>query len=339
MGHRALAAAQSAQADALALRQARLRELTDVLTSDTHFTSYMTQALSASGGEVIDTISIHDQLEQRREGLRLDSVAILDGAGRVVVAVGEGLLGSKDLSSAAVVAQANKSAGLTDGFIELGGRVLWVSISPLRPGESDAKLITAFVVNGSLLKEIARPSRADVALFKMTGTMRHVVAASLSGAVAAQLQAAADNQTSSVPAAAAPSSHAALNWNLGGADWLAQPTELRGGDAFVLVSLVPATVAADVLPAIALPLAVFMAVLLACTIGVFVFFRRSFAAPLANLTMLSERAVKGDYDMVYRGRQTGPVGRLGGVFNHLLNDLRRYRPAPGGPRRRSTDRK
>lgn len=339
IGNRAVAAAQSAQADALALRQARLRELTDVLTGDTHFTSYMTQALSAGGGDVIDTVSIHDQLEQRRDALRIDSAAIIDGAGRVVVAVGEGLLGSKDLSNTAVVAQANKSAGAIDGFLEFGGRVLWVSIAPLRPGESDAKLITAFVVNGSLMKEIALPSHADAALLMTTATMRRVVASSLIGAVPAQLQVAADTQTSSGLAAATPSSSAALNWDLGGASWFARPRALAGSDAFTLVTLVPAAGAADAWPAIALPLAILAAALLVLTIGIFVFFQRSFATPLANLTMLSERAVKGDYDMVYRGRQTGPVGRLGGVFNHLLNDLRRYRPVPGGPRRRSTDRK
>ncbi len=340
----ALDTCQAVQTYVTKQNQRLLEQASSVVASNASFVGYITQALNASSvvGTTIDTTSIRDLLEERRNELGFDSIAILDPNGRLVASSGDDGLNYQSLSTNPLVANARATLKSASGILADDRRAFLVTLTPLvRGGDIEALLLIGQRADTGLVAEIARVSHGDIALLLRAQEGARVLASNLDPHMAEQLTTALpimgdEIQRSTDDAYTAPT----FGLNLGGQHWSARLAQLEGsGGKALLLAMVPPMSHETAAHAVVQPLLIASAVILLVLLVFALMIWRRWVRPLASLSKLSERALHGDYELEFRSSASGTIVRLGILFNHLLSELRRYRPAPGGPHRRVTDQK
>lgn len=338
-----LAKISVAQVYALQQQLAHLEELSTILANDTNFDKYIAQALDPDpvSGKVVDTVSIHDLLEMRRDELRINAAAIVDSTHRVIAAAGEGFVNGQDLSKNQLLQQTVATRNQSAGVFEDNRHAIWTAFAPIqRAGDTNATLMTGLRLDAALMRDVHRITGSDAVIIGVDKVSPHVLASSLDGQQEADLEAAISTQPDSFSAGVKASDGHVHSLVIGGERWAVQTSTLSAHEKkYLLVSLLEPKALSQPAQAVIWPLFTGTAALLFLITAMAALLRRYFIRPLTILGSLSERAIKGDYDVVYSGIADGPVGRLGAVFNLLTGELSKYRPLHNAPRRRVTDRK
>ncbi|WP_395683651.1 hypothetical protein [Dokdonella sp.] len=333
----ALDAAQAVQGELLRLRSEGLQQVSKAIADNAGFVAYVNRALGGSeGAAVADLHSIQDQLDQRRDLLGLDIIAILLPSGRLVASAGKGMPETYEFGRDNRFIEAMRTAAVTSGMWSLNGQVWQVAFTPMIQGGNEvAVLLTGRRHDARVAREIAGTSRADYALLLAADAGPMPAATSLDPE-------AADNLAKALrahPEWMTEATHAAVG----------APPALDGAfaprvrfhvlaDAGVSwLTIAPAAHVGALACAVTLPLMFALSgVLLA--LGAALWWIWSYwVGPLLALARVADHSAVGDYSVAFAPRGAEAVQHIGNALNRAQAQLGRHRPAPGAPRRRTTD--
>lgn len=276
---------------------------------------YVTQALGgALPGTTVDSTSIVDLLEERRDQLGLAVAAVLDSGGRLV-ATTERFSADRDFSQEPLFVDASKAQTLRDGLWIDGSRLLHIAILPLASyGSGDAYLLVGTPVGQPFAQTIAKVGAADVALVAATPEGRVVVASTLDPHQQAALSAA-------MPAGDATDARR-LRVDIDGTPVDAMVAPLMRSSKAQLVALVTSPRSVGSFIALHLPLVLggLLTLLLVATASSLVWTR--VLGPLEQLGAVMARAAdQNDLRLTVPERGIGSVSRLAATCNRLLARL------------------
>ena len=294
--------------------------------------------VDAGAERAADVGPVRDQLEERRRDAGLAAAAALDAGGKTLVATGETFLSSYDYAVLALVKQARSTSLPASAMISDGKGMHIVTVTPLARAGFDASLRTAEGFDEKRLRTITAISKVELALIVFSGDGPHVQSSTLDAAGTQALAdaAVARQATWLGHVGARDPNQEALD--LGGHSWTAGVFAVQRADRnTALVALVPPTFASDLANTLSLPLAVAAgAAILAMAVLLWIHWRRTLG-PISAMTLLAERAQRGDYALNFKAPGGGIASRLANALNRILGQLDRYRVPPGTPRRRATD--
>ena len=327
-----LEAAQALQALAERSRVRELELTSRILATDPGFVGYVAQSLGAASeaGGAIDAASIRDLLDERRKDLRFDFAGVLDPTARHVVVAGDASEGASALASLPLVRSVIEGGGGGTATWAEAGRLWLLSATPLLRGSTlQGVLVSGVALDKAFAQSIARDGHAETALIDVGSATPRFVASTLDADDSARLLAAFEAQSTSPVAAGANTEGARVfEVELAGGATRASLTPLFGSrDSTLFASVVPLDrkqVAGD---AVRAPLLVGGAIVLVLLLGVAGVLQRRVFKPIADLSDLSRRMQRGDYQLAARTVGTPDVARIGEAFNQLLADLRGYKEA------------
>ncbi|WP_119717914.1 hypothetical protein [Cognatilysobacter tabacisoli] len=281
------------------------------------FVGYVAQALGgALPGVPVDTTSILDLLEERRDQLGLGDAAVLDGQGVGIVST-RAFAAGRDLSVDPLVLRAIEQQAFVAGLWRDDSRLLHVGILPLsEDGSSEGYLVVALPVDGALAREIAGVSGLGVATVGLLADGARVFGSSLPAAPERELSIA-------LRAAGVEADRV----DVSGTAFEVAATPLLGApDArwLMLASVDAARRAA--LPQL-LPTVLVAFALWALCVVLALRWRSQVVAPAQALLALFDRASGGDMHLHAVPHGAAPLATLAAAFNVMLQGLRR--PMPG----------
>jgi len=292
----------------------------------------------AAAGQTAETGPIRDQLEERRREAGLAAAAALDANGKTIVATGETFLSSYDYSVLALVKQAKSTSLPASAMISDGNRMHIVTITPLARSGFEAMLLTAEGFDEATLRTIAAVSKVELALIVFSGDGPHIQSTTLDAAGA---QALTDAATARRPAWLGHVGARDANqepFELAGQTWTAEVFAVQRADRnTALVVLLAPALASGLATMLWAPLAAAAGAAILVLALLLYFHWRGTLGPIAAMTLLAERAQRGDYALNFKAPGSGIAARLANALNRIFGHLDRYRVAPGTPRRRSTD--
>ena len=286
----------------------------ELLVGNQAFVGYMQLALGgALPGMAVDTSSIVDQLEERRDQFGLTVAAVLDGNGQLVVGT-ERFSRGRELGAEPLVARALESATPTTGLWPDGDRLLHVAIVPLAAdGSSEGYLLIGTQVDQTIAQSVANVAATDTALLMTTASGTAVIGSTLD---AASEKALATAFGSPRAAGAAP---AAVE--LSGRRFRIDSRPLFGASYAQLVSLDADDGAASSSRLLALPWLVAAVALIALLLGIAAWTWTQLVRPAHALGSLFERAGAGDFRLSAAAHGAAPLVRLATAFNVLMQRL------------------
>lgn len=337
-GNDDLERARAAQVALLRSRRDDTLHASTAIAANGGFVAYVSRALGEpAAGAAVDTVSLRDQLAERRVGSGLDAIAVLLPSGRLVASVGKDLPDVVEFSRDDRFSAAMASASSTSGYLVVGPESFQVAFSPMTQGGSViAVLLGARRLDADLARDFAASSGADYALVvPVDGAGLQVAASSLDANGARALSAALTSKER------APFGKQPIN------PW--QSITVPGLDASMRVQpIADATPGTALLtieakrgkapaPSIFVPLAgaLFGVLVLIALAGAWVW--RCWIEPTIALAKVAEHSAVGDYAIAFAPRGAEAIRRIGNALNRTQTQLHRQRPLPGSPRRRATD--
>lgn len=332
-----LDAGQAVQGELLRLRSEGLQQVTGAIAGNAALVAYINRALGSADGSA-DVHSIQDQLEERRDALGLDMLAILLPSGHLVASTGKGMPQIHDFGRDDRFMQALRTTTTTSGIWSANEQTWQVAFSPMVQGGSEvAMLLTGRRHDARVAREIAVASRADYALL-VAGDSGPVLAAS---SLDADTTDALAKALRAQPEWMAEAAHAAANAQ--------PPVALRAFKPSVRVHVLPdagvswLTIAPAArvdarARAVTVPLLFALAGVLLVLGAALWWIWHHWVSPLLALARVADHSAVGDYSMAFAPRGAEAVRQIGTALNRAHAQLGRYRPSPGAPRRRNTDR-
>lgn len=313
-GLAALKLVEQQQRDSLRLRS-------ETIAGSQAFVGYVAQALGgALPGVPVDTTSILDLLEERRDQLGLADAAVLDGQGVGIVstrAFGAG----RDLSIDPLVLAAIEQQAFVTGLWRDDDRLLHVGIRPLaEDGSSEGYLVVALPVDGTVARTISDVSGLRVATVANLADGARMFASSLPATPERELAIA-------VRAAGAEAPRVAL----GGESFALASSPLLGATDTRWLMLASVDAARRAVLPLLLPTLLVAFVLWSLCIALALRWRSQVVAPAQALLALFDRASSGDLHLHAVPQGAAPVATLATAFNAMLQGLRRPMPADAAP--------
>lgn len=152
----------------------------ELIAGNQAFVGYVSQAIGgALPGMEVDTTSIIDLLEERREQLGLDVVAVLNGQGSLVAGTSR-FSERREFGVEPLFVQARDGGKVSNGLWLDDGWLLHVAIMPLAAdGFNDSFLLVGMPVGHAMASEIADVGAAEVALLAMEPQGQRIAASTL----------------------------------------------------------------------------------------------------------------------------------------------------------------
>lgn len=312
-------------------RQFRARQLelvTELVSSDPYFGSYVDEAVNADDPDLAAR-SVADLLQTKRNEFGLDIALVLDPDGNVVARTDRPQALAVDLSSDPLVARGREELGPVSGLWTSGDALFQASVTPIARGRTVAGfLITGLALDNSLANDVKRVSGADVA-YLTAGERMRVVATTLDVPATDRLLAEIETTDELGEALLAPSeSGQTFRLDLAGDRWLMQLSPLidAQGEAFgttvALTSLDRELAAYQNIPIVGLVtgvVAIVVALILSYVIS------QRILQPVRRLTTAAEAAVDGNFRHRVATEGSDEIGRLSRSFDSLLSSLREKR--------------
>lgn len=291
----------------------RLQTRVELIAGNQAFVGYVAQALGgALPGVPIDTRSIVDLLQERREQLGLAVAAVLDAQGTLVVAT-ERFSEGRQLSGEPLFVQARDNQAIASGVWLDGERLLHVAILPLAAdGSSDGFLLVGVPLDHAIARAVADVGGTEVALLAVTREGVRIMASTLDAAAETALGQALPQGTAALP-------NGALR--LPGSSPSASVAPLFGGGVGQLVTLVSPTRGVVASPSLLLPVLLGGALAVTLVLACALLWWRRVAEPSAVLAGLLDRAAAGDYHLKADDGGEGVVARVAASFNKLMAHL------------------
>ncbi len=312
-------------------RQFRARQLeliTELVSSDPYFGSYVDEAVNADDPELAAR-SIADLLQTRRNEFGLDIALVLDPDGNVVARTDRPQALAVDLSDNPLVARGREELGPVSGLWTSGDTLYQASVTPIARGRTVAGfLVAGLALDNSLANDVKRVSGADVAYLTAGDRMR-VVATTLDVAATDRLLAKIRTSDELSAALLEPSdSGRTFRVDLADDRWLLELSPLidARGDTFgttvALTSLDRELAAYQNIPIVVLVtgiVAIVVALFLSYVIS------QRILQPVGRLTSAAEAAMDGNYRHKVATGSGDEIGRLSYAFDSLLSSLREKR--------------
>lgn len=280
----------------------------ELIAGNQAFVGYVSQALAEPlPGMEIDTFSVIDLLEERRQQLGMDVVAVLNKQGGVIAGTSR-LSESSEFGIEPLFVQARDSGKASNGLWLKDGLLMQIAIQPLAAdGFNDKFLLVGMSVGYAMANEIAGVGEAKIALLAMEPQGQLVAASTLplaeEKALASVLRTVDDLDGSTV--------------TLAGKHYRTVSTRLFDADNGRLLVLVNSDVGITLL----LPMMLGgLLALLASTLAL-AWYWSDVEAPSIQLTELLGRAIKGDYHLRKVVQGGAAVKRIASEFNHLMLEL------------------
>lgn len=335
----ALDAAQAVQGELLRLRGEGLQQVSKAIADNAGFVAYINRALGGSEGTAAaDLHSIQDQLDQRRDLLALDIIAILLPSGHLVAAAGKGMPESFEFGRDDRFIEAVRTASVTSGMWSVNEGTWQVAFSPMVQGGNEvAVLLTGRRHDARVAREIASISRADYVLLRTGDSVPVLAASSLDGPATDELAKALRAH----PEWMAEAAHAAVD---------ARPPPGLGAFAPRLrfhvftdagmswLTIAPRVRASAIVRAVTVPLILALSGMLIALGAALWWVWHCWVSPLLALAKVADHSAVGDYSVAFAPRGAEAIRHIGQALNRAQAQLGRHRPAPGAPRRRTTDR-
>jgi HAMP domain-containing protein len=332
----ALDAGQAVQGELLRLRSEALQQVTSAIAANAALVAYINRALAADGSA--DVRSIQDQLDARRDVLGLDILAILLPSGHLVAGTGKDMPQIHEFGRDDRFIQASRTVGTTTGMWSANEQTWQVAFSPMVQGGSEvAMLLAGRRHDARVAREIAGTSRADYALVVHSESGPVLAASSLDADVAATLAKALRAH----PEWMAEAAHAAANAQLPlalGAFEPALRVHALADTGVSWLTIAPVARVDTRARAVTVPLLFALAAVLLVLVAALWWIWQNWVSPLLALARVADHLAVGDYSLAFEPRGAQPVRHIGNALNRAQAQLGRYRPAPGAPRRRNTDR-
>lgn len=304
------------EADLQANRLQELQIRAHALASDPAFVAYVAQSLIPNPqlGGAIDSLSITDQLNERRHGY--DVALVLDPTGKLVAR--SGLLSKADASIqhdplvTRTISTLKSSRGLWAG----DGQLYWVSVNPLlRAGALQGVLVAATRLDDAFAIAISRMAHTDIAML-VTSTAKPMLAASsnLDSATARALLA----NGAAIRTLHAADGHALTHWR--GDQHLTAwtvPLPVSSGTA-AMVALDPDSGDTQAIISAAWPLLLGTVALAIITLLLVLTHWWRTLVPLQDTGAIVRQAAAGDSFMTVRVDGSALVRYLRDAINHLL---------------------
>lgn len=326
-----LGTAQSIQQQVEQTRRRELELTTSVVATNPSFVGYVAQALSVMDvpGQQVDTASIRDLLEERRSEFGFDFAAVLDANGRSVVMAGEALRSPLVLAEMPLVTKVRTEAVAASSLWTHNGQLLLVSIAPMLRGSTlEGLLLSGYQIDAEFAKRIAQTAHVDVALVSVAPNTRKIAASTLDAADSERLLAALDARPVAAQGTRAPDAANGFTVRLSGGDTRVAISPLFGAAATgLLVSVIPFDQNVATAEAIRQPLMIGGAFALLLILLVAWIVQRRLLKPVSDLADLSERLLRGDFQLVAKTAGTGATTRIGAAINHILTELRGFKEA------------
>lgn len=306
-----------------ALRSRELLLVTRQLAGDRGFVGYVAQSLRQDAGGAVDSASIRDLLDERRQQLDIDMAMVLNSSGRTIVDTTAYQPTQSDLSRHPAVGRAMSTLEPASGYLRGRERLMAVAVAPLLLGSgSEGLLLCGEVIDDAMLREVGAIAASDLALVAATPDGIKVLAGTLDANARRDLAAIAAQRN--WPGAA--QADETLTLRLGEADWLLQAQPVAAGDtgAGTLVVLLPST-AVDAMTAATRRQLLLAGALLAglvLLLAAVVWWRT--LRPLDRLAQVSRRIAAGDLEPVPAAGSGGIAG-IGAALRRLTGELRETR--------------
>jgi HAMP domain-containing protein len=312
-------------------RQFRARQLelvTELVSADPYFGSYVDEAVNADDPELAAR-SVADLLRTKRSEFGLDLAMVLDPDGRVLARTDRPQALAIDLSGNPLVSRGLDRLAPTSGLWAGEEAMFQASITPIARGRAvTGFLLAGLALDNALANDVKRVSGADVAYLTADERPR-VVATTLdvpsTDRLLGQLQ---RNRALRESLRSSDASPRSFRLELGEDRWVAQlsPLSDRDGEVFgstiALTSLDRAMAAYQSIPLVVLLIgvgAIVVALLLSYLIS------QRILRPVQRLTSAAEAAVDGDYRHEVATGGGDEIGRLSRAVDSLLSSLREKR--------------
>lgn len=313
LGADRLQTGQTAQRVIEAQYRERLQTRVELIAGNQAFVGYVAQALGgALPGVPIDTRSIVDLLQERRQQLGLTVAAVLDSQGTLVAAT-ERFSEDRELGAEPLFVQARDNRAIASGVWLDGERLLHVAILPLDPdGSSDGFLLVGVPLDHAIARAVADVGGTDVALLAVTREGVRVMASTLDAVAESALSQALPRGNAALPAGPL---------QLRGSGQSASVASLLGGEVGQLVTLVSPTRGVVASPWLLLPVLLAGALAVLLVLACALLWWRRVAEPGAVLAGLLDRAAAGDYHLKADDGGEGVMARVAASFNKLMTHL------------------
>lgn len=280
----------------------------ELIADNQAFVGYVSQALAEPlPGMEVDTFSVVDLLEERRQQLGMDVIAVLNEQGGVIAGTSR-LSESSEFGIEPLFVQARDSAKASNGLWLKDGLLMQIAIQPLAAdGFNDKFLLVGMSVGYAMASEIAGVGEAKIALLAMEPQGQLVSASTLplaeEKALASALRTADDLDAKTAA--------------LAGKHYRTVSTRLFDSDDGRLLVLVNSDLG------ITLLLPMMLAGLLALLASAFTlaWYWSRVEVPSMHLAELLKRAINGDYHLRKVVQGSSAVKRIAGEFNHLMLEL------------------
>lgn len=320
-----LANSQSVQRYFRQFRSRQLKLVTQLISSDPYFGSYVDEAVNAADPELAAR-SIADLLQTKRNEFSLDIALVLDPNGKVVARTDRPQALAVDLSGNPLVTRGLDELGPVSGLWTSGNALYQASVTPIARGRTVAGfLVAGLALDNTLANDVKRVSGADVA-YLAKGNRTDVVATTLDVPTTDRLlREIESNDELSSALLEARESDQTFHLSLADDRWLMQLSPLvdARGDAFgttvALTSLDRELAAYQNIPIVVLitgVVAIVVALILSYMIS------QRILQPVQRLTTAAEAAVDGNYRHKVATRGSDEIGRLSRSFDSLLSSLR-----------------
>jgi HAMP domain-containing protein len=312
-------------------RQFRARQLelvTELVSSDPYFGSYVDEAVNAQDPELAAR-SVTDLLQTRRNEFGLDIALVLDPEGRVLARTDRPRAPSVDLSDDPLVARGLEALSPVSGLWTVDDGLYQASVTPIARGRTVAGFLVAGLgLDNSLANDVKRVSGADVAYLTSADRMQ-VVATTLDVPATDRLMAefgSDDALRASLENPDGPGETHRIE--LSGDRWLMQLSPLidARGEAFgttvALTSLDRELAAYQDIPLVVLVTGV---VAVAVALALSYLISQRILRPVRRLTSAAEAAMDGNFRHEVPTAGSDEIGRLARAFDSLLSSLREKR--------------
>ena len=298
------------------VRLQRLKLMTDLVSNDTAFVSYVLETATSNDPFATgqsNTGSIKDLLTERQEEVGFDLGVVLDSSGQPVAQVGGVAPVQGSLSVDPVVAAVMKSQRVATGYWVRDNHVYQVAAAPLANRDQLAGyLVLALDIDQAELQHMAGVSGSELAILDTSSGKYASVAGTLTPASLVALGPILGDmrQTSGqFPLA------------LGGERWLAHADVLQPGIVAVTLTSLDRAMAGYRAILTTLIVAAVIATLLALALSSLL--SRRLVEPLRGLARAAQAAARGDYrHQLPAATAGGEIAQVTQAVDSLLSDLR-----------------
>lgn len=312
-------------------RQFRARQLelvTELVSSDPYFGSYVDEAVNASDPDLAAR-SVADLLQTKRNEFGLDIAMVLGPDGTVLARTDRPQALAIDLSGNPLVARGQEELAPVSGLWSNGETLYQASVTPIARGRTVAGfLVAGLALDNALANDVKRVSGADVA-YLTTGERLRVVATTLDvPATDSLLQEFESDTELSRALLQSGDSGRTVRLEFAGDRWVLQLSPLLDahgevfGTTVALTSLDRELAAYQDIPMVVLVTGV-VAIVVALILSYLI--SQRILRPVRRLTSAAEAAVDGNYRHEVATEGSDEIGRLSRAVDSLLSSLREKR--------------